>query len=184
MNDELTNLLPPERQRALSREYRLRLSTVAACLLATLTIIAGLLLVPTYVFLSQTITAKQITLANVESILHSSDEEALSSHLASLSNDAATLMALGKAPSASAVIRAVLAVPRSGNTLSGLSYTPAISKAPATLTISGSAVSRDALRSYQLALQSSSFIASADLPVSVYAKDADISFTIIAALIP
>lgn len=184
MNDELTNLLPPERQRALSREYRLRLGVVMVVLLTTLTIVAGLLLVPTYVFLTQNVAAKQVTLANVESILSSSDEKALRAHLAALSSDATTLIALGKTPSASAILRAALAVARPGITLSGFSYTPAAMKTQGTLTISGSAVARDTLRSYQLALQSAPFITTADLPVSAYAKDADIPFVITATLTP
>jgi hypothetical protein len=34
------------------------------------------------------------------------------------------------------------------------------------------------LRSYQLALQGASFARAVDLPVSAYAKDADIAFTV------
>lgn len=184
MNDNLTNLLPPDRQQALSREYRTRLGIVAVMLLIMLTVAAGLLLLPTYVLLTQSAAAKQANLANVESVLSSADEKALAAHLASLSSDAVTLIALGKVPSASATMRAALAIPRSGITLSTFSYAPATAKTRGTFVISGTATTRDALRSYQLALQDAPFSVAADLPVSAYAKDADISFIITVTLTP
>jgi len=184
MNDNLTNLLPPDRQQALSREYRTRLGIVAVMLLITLAVAAGLLLLPTYVLLAQSAEAKQTNLANVESVLSSADEKALAAHLVSLSSDAAALIALGKAPSVSATMRAALAIPRPGITLSAFSYTPATSKTRGTFAISGTATTRDALRSYQLAIQGAPFSAAADLPVSAYAKDADIAFTVTVTLTP
>lgn len=184
MDNELTDLLPPERQQALSRGYLLRLGVVVAILITALTVIAGLLLVPTYVLLLQSAAAKQAHLTNIESILSSADEKTLSAHLAALSNDAAVLMALGKVPAASTILRAALAVSRPGVTLSGFTYVPAAPKNPGTLAITGVATTRDALRSYQLALQSAPFSAGANLPVSAYAKDANIPFTVTVTLSP
>ena len=184
MDNELTNLLPPERQRALSREYLLRLGTVAAALITILTFAAALLLLPTYMFLGQSAAAKGAHLANVENILSSSDEKTFSARLAVLSSDAAALLALGSIPSASTIVRTALAIQRPGITLSGFGYTPATAKVPGTLAITGTAATRDALRSYQLALSSAPFAAAANLPVSAYAKDADITFTITVTLTP
>lgn len=184
MDNELTNLLPLERQQALSRGYFVRLGVVISMLLTILTGIAALLLLPTYIFLVQSAASKQEHLANIESTLSSSDEKTLSARLATLSNDVATLAALGRNPSASTVLRTALAVPRPGVALSGFVYTPAAGKIPGTLAITGVAVTRNALRAYQLALQSAPFAAAADLPVSAYAKDTDIEFTITVTLAP
>jgi len=184
MSDESINLLPQERQRALVREYRLRLGIVVAIVVTVLTFVAGLLLVPTYVFLTRSATAKEAQLANVEATLSSANEVALATHLAALSSDTTRLVALGSAPSISATIRMVLAVPRPGVTLIGFTYTTATEKLRGKLALSGVAASRDALRRYQLALQVAPFAATAELPVSAYAKDADISFTIIVNLSP
>jgi hypothetical protein len=183
MNNEPINLLPPERQRQLAREYRLRLGTVVAMAITALTFVAGLLLLPTYVLLAQSALAKRAHLANVESTLSSADEASLSAHLDALSSDADILSALGRTPSASATIRTALGISRPGIALSGFTYTPA-GKVPGTLAISGVAATRDALRSYQLALETSSFAAEAALPVSAYAKDANITFTITVTLAP
>lgn len=184
MSRELINLLPLERQRMLFREYFLRLGTVAAVLATILTCAAALMLLPTYTFLLQSASAKSTQLASVESILSSSDEETLSAHLTALSKDATALVALGKIASPSMLLRNVLAIPRTGVTLSGFAYTPALLETPGTLAISGVATTREALRAYQLVVQDASFATSADLPVSAYAQDADIPFMITVTLAP
>ncbi len=184
MDDKLTNLLPLGRQQALFREYFLRLSVVFIALVTALTLVAAMLLLPTYIFLTQSAATKASRLANIESVLASSDEKILSAHLASLSNNATVLLALGNVPSANAILRSALTVPRNGISLSGFAYTPAVVNVPGLVSISGTAQKREALRSYQLALESTPFAASADLPVSAYAKDTNISFTITVTLTP
>lgn len=184
MNDDCTNLLPLHRQRMLSREYFVRLGVVVAVLLTLLTLTALLLLIPTFIFLNGNATVKMARIANVDAVLSSADEEALSTHLAALSHNAAALAALGSVPSASSLIRTTLAIPRPGIILSGFVYTPATGKNQGTLSLSGTAATRTALRSYQIALQSSSFATAADLPVSAYAKDTNIDFTIAVTLVP
>lgn len=178
MTSDLTNLLPGERHRTLRREYFWRLAVVAAVLGTVLIAAAAILLLPTYLYLSNEVSARTNRLATVSTALASSDEAELLGRLNALSQDTATLAKLGTAPSASAVVSEVLAVPRPGITLSNISYTPAVGNTAASMVISGMAATRDSLRSYQLALQSTSFAQSVDLPVSAYAKDSNISFGI------
>jgi hypothetical protein len=184
MRDDLTNLLPPERQSALSRDYFIRLGVVVVGFVVALTLASMVLLVPTYVLLTESTRAKEAHLATIESTFSSTDATALSARLAALNKNAITLSTLAQRPSASAIIRSVLAISRPGITLSGFTYTPAEVKKPGTLAISGTALTRDALRSYQLALQGAPLALSADLPVSAYAKDSDITFTITVTLAP
>lgn len=184
MRHELTNLLPIERQRVLARDYYLRLGTVITLLLTAITLIAGVLLLPTYVLLSGSSSAKEVRLANIKSTVSSADDIALSARLAALSNNVATLTALSGAPSASTIIRTILVVSRPGIKLSGFDYTPPVDKNLGTLVVTGTSLTRDALRNYQLALQNVPFIRSADLPISAYAKDADIAFTITITFTP
>lgn len=178
MNNQLTNLLPPERQHALSRDYVLRLCTVAAVVIALLTVAAGVLLLPSYVFLTRSEGSKQARLSIIETVLSSADDAAISARLAALSGEASQLMKLKNEPSASGTMRAILAVSRPGVTIFGITYTRASGATPGAVSISGTAATRDALRSYQLALEHASFVAAANLPVSAFAKDANISFTI------
>ena len=184
MPNELTNLLLLNRQQALSRDYIIRLGVVVAVLATTLTLSAAVLLAPTYVLLSGNAYAKKMELAKIESSLSSTDEVALSTRLASLSANAATLVALSDAPSASATLREALSLSRPGIVISGLSFTPSTDKNPGLMIISGLSATRDALRSYQLTLQGASFVHSAVLPVSAYAKDTSIPFTITVTLAP
>ena len=184
MYNEFTDLLPPERQSALTRDYFLRLVVVSAVLVSVLILTAAVLLLPTYVFLAKSASAKETRLATIESALSSANEKDLSARLATLSGDAAVLTTLASTPSASTILRTVLAVPRPGITLSGFSYTPSAKKVPSTLSISGTATTRDSLRSYQLVLQGTPSVLSAALPVSAYAKDTNIMFTITLTLAP
>ena len=184
MHNELTNLLPDGRQRALRRDYFMRFGVVVAILVAVLTLAAAVLLLPTYVFLTASARAGKARLANIESTLSSPDESALSAQLTALSNSAAILSTLAGTRSVSAIMRDVLAIPRPGIALSSFSYMAIAGKKQNTLALSGIAMTRDALRNYQLALQGASFARSADLPVSAYAKDMDIAFTITVTLAP
>lgn len=184
MPDKFTNLLPPERDRLLSRAYALRVLVVAAAMVTVLTLAAAALLAPTYVYLTSSEQAKKVQLANIESKVSPADDITLSARLATLSANTTALLALSAAPSASILIRDTLAIAHPRIILSGFSYAPPAAKKPGTLTVSGSAATRDALRDYQLALQEVPFISSAALPVSAYAKDTDIAFTITLTLAP
>lgn len=184
MNNELTNLLPQERRRALSRDYLLRASVVTAVLATVLFLSSAVLLIPTYVFLRGNANAKMADTVRIESVLSSSDETALSERLAILSANAASLTALSNARSISAIIRDILSIPRPGITLLSLSFAPSRDKNSGTIIVSGLSATRDSLRSYQLALQDAPFALSAVLPVSAYAKDSNIAFTITVTLSP
>jgi len=184
MPEHLTNLLPQLRKQALSREYFLRLAVVLLELFVALVLAAGVLLIPTYVFLAGSARAKGVQLTEIKSSLSPADEKSLSARLVALSGDAAALIALSKKPFVSKTAGLLLAVARPGVTLTGFSYTSAGTGKPATLALSGLAMTRDALRDYQLALQAEPFVVSAGLPVSAYAKITDITFTITITLAP
>lgn len=184
MNNELTNMLPLERRRALVRDYSLRIGVVAAILVTVLVASSAILLLPTYSFLTDSIAIKEEHLANIESTFSSADEAALSVRLSALYDDASILSKLKDAPSMSAIIREILNIPHAKIVLSGFVYAPAVGKNLGTLIISGTAASRDSLRNYQMALQSEPFASSVALPVSAYARDTDIAFTITVTLAP
>jgi hypothetical protein len=188
MTNDLTNLLPEERHHTLRREYFWRLMVVAAVLAIALIAAAAILLVPTYLYLSSEVGVREAALTQATAALASSDEAALSARLDALTKNADILEALGNAPSASAVVRSTLSVSRPGVTLTGFTYTAAAgtekSPTPATLLVSGVSATRDALRNYQIALQGASFVKGADLPVSAFAKDSEIPFTITLTLAP
>lgn len=184
MSDELTNLLPFERSHAVSRDYHFRLGVVALVFAIALIFTAALLLVPTYVFLTGSAKIKGTQLAHIKATLSASDETALSARLSALSNDAKALIALSNKPAVSKLVSSALGIPRPGIALSSLTYTPAAGKNPSMLALSGTAATRDALRNYQLALQDAPIASAANVPVSAYAKDTNISFTVTILLTP
>jgi hypothetical protein len=182
MSSEFTNMLPQERLQALSRDYIIRLCVVIIASITVLTAVSTALLLPTYVFLRGSVDAKEKHLASFETSFSSADEAMLSARLTSLSENADILSKLGDMRSVSVIVRGALAVPHPKISVSGIAYTPAEGKNKSILAVFGTADSREALRNYQIALQESSFASSAVLPVSSYAKDTDISFTITVTL--
>ncbi|MEK7604397.1 MAG: hypothetical protein AAB442_01195 [Patescibacteria group bacterium] len=187
MNDELTNLLPLERQKALRRNYFLRFFVVSAWMTTILVMVAGILLIPTYVFLTRSFGAKQAHLASLTSAVFSADEKNLSDQIASLTQDAAALTTFNTAVSMGTLVASLLNVTRPGIVLSGISYTPASAtkkNMATTMTLSGTAATREALRSYQLALQGAPGVSTVVLPVSAYAQSSDIAFSITLTLAP
>lgn len=178
------NLLPDDRRVAVRKSYVVRVVTVALWLIVILIVIGGLLLTPTYIFLSGTLNAKENRLAAIQSTLSSSADANLSKRLTDLSTSAVNLITITKSDNVSSLMRSVLAVPHPDISLTNFTYAPVAGKNPATLTIGGVSDTRDALRSYQLALSSASFAKDANLPVSTYAKETDLPFIITITLAP
>jgi hypothetical protein len=184
MPEQLTNLLPAEREHAVAQDYYMRLAVVALWFVSALIVVGMVLTIPTYVYLTKNKAAKENQLATIETKFSSANQASLSARLTRLNKAATQLSELSHTPAVSALIQNVLAVSRPGIMLSGFSYTPPAQKVAGTLTVSGLATTRDALRGYQLALQALSFVRAADLPVSAYAKDSNIPFAIVITLAP
>ncbi|HEV7121749.1 MAG TPA: hypothetical protein VGN56_02910 [Candidatus Paceibacterota bacterium] len=178
MYSELTNLLPKHLIRAFRRKYFLRVATLACLLLAGLVIVHGLLLVPSYMYAHNEVARQNAQLATLNANLHTTEEVQVRARLSKLSANIAYLDQLATTTTASAALRAALAVPRAGITLSGFTFAPPAGKTPGTMGISGVAATRDTLRAYALALGQLPFVTNADLPISAYAQDNNIPFTI------
>lgn len=177
MMRNLTNLLPKDRNRALRKLYFLRLTVVGVLLLAGIGIVHGVLLLPSYLYVKDLAKERETLLAAVTQRLEGSEEQEIDARVKGLADDAAYLGRLGAAPKASAAVSAILELPRPGITLTGFSFAPS-SEGEARMHVSGVAMTRESLRAYEQALKAAAFISSADLPISAYAKERDIDFTI------
>ena len=176
MSSELTNLLPNERIRAFRRDYFFRLFTVVVLVVAVAIGVHGALLAPSYLYLHQTVSLDRLRLSELSDTLAASEEAEMQARLTRLKSDSERLLALSSSPSATKVIRALLEVPHAGIIVTAISF-----KSPSPdgrLTITGMAKTRESLRQYHLALSSLTFAKSAELPLSAYAKESDIPFTI------
>lgn len=185
MYPELTNLLPEAKQRASRRGYFMRLAVVGVFLACGIIIAHAILLVPTYLYVVRDGVRAEQELRALASSVQSEEEKEVNARLKALNDNVAYLARLKDVPTASAAIRAVLAAPRRGITLTGFTFTPGKTNA-SKMTLTGRASSRDALREFNTTLAALPFVQSADLPISAYAKDTDIPFTITltGALIP
>lgn len=184
MHKELTNLLPYARQKALFRWYIVRVVVVGAVLVNVTMIASAILLFPTYILLTGNEKASETRLASLQLALGSSNEKEVLARVTLLTDQAGALAQLGTTPTVSEVIRSVLAVPHAGIAITGFTYSPQTAKTQRTLDVVGTASTRETVRSYQLALQSVPGVRSAALPLSAYAKDSSIPFTISLTLTP
>lgn len=176
MMSDLTNLLPADRLRALRQIYFLRLAVVSLVLGAGVIVVHGVLLMPSYLYLDSQVQERTATLATIEAQLERSEEKQVSARIASLTTDATYLARLAELPKASAAVSAITKLSRPGIQLTGFSFAP--TEGGATMTASGVATTREALRAYERVLSEQTYISSVTLPISAYAKDSDIPFTI------
>lgn len=177
MNSNLTNLLPEDRVRSLRRLYASRLAVVSLFLLAGVIVIHGVLLLPTYVHLMSTVHDRTIILTALTENLGGSEEQEIQARVDVLSEDARYLARLAEIPKASAAIAAVVELPRQGITLTGFSFSPTASGG-AVMSSTGRADTRESLRAYENSLKAVPFVESVELPISAYAKERDIDFTV------
>lgn len=177
MKPNLTNLLPEERVRALRQLYFLRLAVVGVLLLSVVAIAHGVFLLPSYLYLRDTVEERKAELAQLSTTLAGTQEQEVSARVATLARDATRLAELGTTPKASAAVAAVIGLPREGIRLIGFSFADEPGDG-AKMTVSGVAASREDLRAYEQALSNAPYVAAADLPISAYAKERDIEFTI------
>lgn len=176
MEPELTNLLPKERCRALRHLYFMRLTVVSLIVLSGVAIVHGILLLPSYLYLQNQVEEREAALARLTTTLAGTEEQGINMRVASLAADSAHLARLSSVPKASAAVSAVIKLPRSGIRLTGFSFAPATEGA--TMTVSGVASTREALRRFEQSLASEPYVTKADLPISAYAKESDIAFTV------
>jgi Tfp pilus assembly protein PilN len=179
MHSELTNLLPSHNRKAFRQEYFIRLATVAVLCLVCVVIAQAAFLLPSYLYERELVVERTADLQRLSASLATAQEQEAQSQRTSLKAKADFLTNLPKTPTASTVLRAVLAVPRPGVTLTGITFgTVGAAAGGRTMQLSGVADTREHLRSYDTSMGALPFVSSADLPISDYAKDSTIPFTI------
>jgi len=173
------NLLPDTRKQALVRLYLTRVGVVAALLLSGVFLVHATLSLPSYVYLHQVIAERTQELSGLGEQLAGSKEREVSARVATLNASATYLSQTQSRVTASGAVRAIGAVPHPGVKLIGFSFSQPLASANAPkMTLTGNAGSRETLRAYVSALGTLPYISKVDLPISAYAKETDIDFTI------
>lgn len=179
MLHDLVNFLPRERVDAFRRMYTIRMLCVVAIGVTFVTTIHVALITPTYIYIHKEYETRKSKHAVLISTQARNGHEEISKRLDTLSAGVARLQEFLAPVRTSDVIRALLQVPHPKVQLHGIHVAvPAVQGGQTQIQISGVASSREALRTYHLALLQWSFVQSADLPLSVYAKESDIPFSI------
>lgn len=182
MHTELTNLLPAERSAAIVSSYYLRLGTLIALFVAGLVLINSILLAPTYIYLSGETELWDAELAELSQVRAASGYEDLSARVAALSSRASALLTLDTSFKGSDTVRAILDLPQPGIALYSFALSP--SKEGGKVVLTGTAATRENLRDFDSALGNLAFVKATDLPLSAYAKERNIAFTVTLTLIP
>lgn len=184
MNTNRIDLLPQKSARARIREYYIRLTVVVLISVTILACVASVSITPTYLLISENLTARGVTLSGLKLKSTATDEREITARIASLLSYTNAVLALKNVSPASTLVASVLAIPRTGILISSMSYVSGSGGKATSLLLSGSATTRNTLRDYQIALGQSPRILSVDLPVSVYAKDTNIPFNMTLVLKP
>lgn len=178
MNPNLINLLPKENVRLFRRAYFYRLATIAALSGTFIFLVSALLLFPSYLLTHNQVKLETAAVAELNKTINSSEGQASAARVTALRESIARLELLKTAPKGSALLRGILAVSHPGITLNSFNVTPPVQAVPGKVILSGTATTRDALRMYTVELGKLSYVSTVDLPISVYAKETDIPFTI------
>jgi hypothetical protein len=179
LSSELTNLLPRASVRGLRREYFVRLTTIALGLATIALVVHGVLLIPAYLYTHAEVVREQQELSAMTASASTQEERDINARIAAVKADISYLSRLSTQPTASAAVRAILDVPHPNVKLTGFTFAlPSTGTGSAQMTVSGTAANRDALRAYVASLGQQPYITKADLPISAYAKETNIEFTV------
>ncbi len=176
MSHDVTNFLPHDKVTAFKNMYLTRLGVVVIIVVTFILVAHTALLLPSYLYLSEDKALQEARLEQLSASLSREGQEEISQRTAILTNTAERLVAFADTPTISDIVKAILSVAHPGVHLTGI--TADVAPGENRLQLSGVADSREALRTYHLALSALPYVATADLPLSAYAKETDIPFSI------
>jgi hypothetical protein len=175
----MSNLLPPESQKNILKEYRIRLTATSMAALFTITLFAIILLVPSFLLSSVKVKASEDQL----NLVRNKDTEQVEKEMKSLifqTNTDTALLEEGNVATevVSDLFTYLLDTKPSSIAITGILYEKAKTDGIDTVSLRGIALNREALFSYTTFLQTSGYFTEATIPVSRFIKEKDIDFTI------
>ncbi len=180
------NLLPDSRKRALAHLYLARVAVVSVVALSGVLAVHAILMLPSLIYLNQVVQDRTQELGTLGEQLAGGGDREVGERVARLTASATALAQNAQGVSASNAMRALTSVPHPGVSITGLSFARGQTSDAHRLSITGKATSREALRSYAAALGTLPYVKTVDLPISAYAKESNIDFslTLIGTLTP
>lgn len=170
----MINLIPPIARKKVAREYWLRVSAVACFAVGTVSLIAGVLLLPTYVLIQLQIDVQKSSADTLTDTASSYDVSA--AQLINASRQAQLLVERSQSAVVSSYVQTIETIAGPDIAVIDTEYT----KGDVTdaLSVSGQATTRQALVSFRDQLEANPQFEAVDLPISNLIKDRDILFTI------
>lgn len=172
------NLLPDSRKQTLARLYLMRLVVVCALLVSGVLCIHMLLAVPALAYTYQLVADRTIEAVVLGEKLSGTEVREVSGRIKTLNDTAVALSHSMSDGTATQAIGHITAVPHGGVRITGISFSKGATDTSSRMVLTGTAVSRESLRSYVSSLNSVPSVSSVDLPISAYAKESDIDFSI------
>ena len=173
------NLLPDTRKQTLARFYLSRLVVVSALVLSVVLLVHAALVVPSLVQVSIRTHESTAILDGLRAQLAGPQVAQVSARVTALSERATYLAQSSRQGTASSALRAMVGVPHPGIHLTSMSYVHATGPANgAKMTLSGVADTREALRAYVATVSALPYVSQAILPISAYAKETHIEFSL------
>ncbi len=177
----MSNLIPPHSRVTVKHEYLARVVSVSCLLLGIIFGIFATLLIPSFVFISTQLSDLE------RSITSEADTEAefltVKTALSEANGFVTELNALPEHYAVTPILEMIMNTTHNGITLLSFQFpnTETIS-ATSTIYIRGKATSRIALATFKQALEATSLITSATIPLSDLARDSELPFAITVAL--
>lgn len=171
----MINLIPPEAHTRIKTEYWIRVLTTWLFLLAVAATVVGALLLPAYVLVSSQVSrsATDADLARARVGEHDTTTKVLDA----AAEESRLVMAMSQTPELMGVVEMIEGLVPAG--VEATSYTLARQSSwVAPVVLGGTASTRTALATFRDALLTHPKIVKVDLPISNFAKDKDISFTV------
>lgn len=172
------NLLPEMRKDALTRMYLLRLAVVGILTLFGVLLVHAVGMLPSFLHIQQLQAVYEADLAGLGEKLAGLEEKTIRARVTTLEARAQELQKTIDGSTASRLLRAVTAVPHLGIKIDHLSFTRGKGDQTPSMIIAGVATSRESLRAYSTTLSLLPYVTKADLPISSFAKETDIPFSI------
>jgi len=171
----MINLIPPQARSQITAEYWVRVVTVWLFLLAVIAVLAGAFLLPSYVLVTSQVRSFAAQAEIAKALVAEGDGTARV--LVVASEQARLLLEIEKTERFTTIIEAVKAAASNGIELNGYDFSRT-TNAIAPVQVSGTAITRQAFATFRDALLEQSTIATVNLPISNFAKDRDIDFSL------
>lgn len=175
---KLINLLPREYTQSMEREYVLRVITVGCIVVSIIVVASGVFLTPSFLLEQQEIKNSTQALAQISNGFATTEEKEVNARLTALAAKAEYLSVLGATPTASSILREILAVPHTGIQITHITLTAPAGESEGSVQIMGVATTRTVLQSYNAALGQLPSVSKTDLPIGDFAQATKIPFAI------